>query len=106
MKTRKRLKVTQDIKQDVNLTPALLEYWHSLPTNNLFLKVLEHCDTSLKEPYSEDTVESPHPHIQNERNGGTKAWNKLKSLLLNCPYQPQELSVTESKDEFAEGFTG
>jgi len=102
---KKKLKVTDDIKQGVVLTPALLEYWHSLSSNNLFLKVLEHCEGDLKYPYRDEEIESVHAHIQNERNGGIKAWNKLRSLLLNCPYQPSDLSVTESKEEFADNFT-
>jgi hypothetical protein len=57
-------------------------FWKSLSNNPLFHKLLEHLDTQRGE-YSEEKLPSQHPHIQSERNGGIKAWNKLATLLLN-----------------------
>jgi len=62
----------------------------------MFLKVLENCEQYRGE-YSEDRPISQHAHIQTERNGGIKAWNKLCALLLNPPTETQQQDNDESE---------
>jgi hypothetical protein len=59
-------------------------FWKSLANNPLFVKLLEHLDT-LRDEFDPNRPPSIHPHIQSERNGGIKAWDKLSNLLLNPP---------------------
>ena len=63
-----------------------LTYWKSLRNNPLFIKLLEHLDSERGE-YDPNKSPSQHAHIQSERNGGIKGWDKLASLLLNPPEQ-------------------
>ncbi len=89
----KRLKQLPDKELDA----LTIGYWHEISHDPRLTKLLNHLEQNHKGRFSESRVESPHPHIQQERNGGTKAWNRLCSLLLNPPAIPirDEDSVTE-----------
>jgi hypothetical protein len=63
------------------LSPDLVLWWNSISRDERFAAVLYHLRTRMG-IYSPDNAESQHPHIQCERNGGTKGWNLLESLLL------------------------
>lgn len=72
-----------------------LSFWHDLSKDHRMIKLLNFCEQTQKGKYSEDHPESVHSHVQTERNGATKGWNRLVSLLLNPPSMSD--SVTEKK---------
>lgn len=76
---------------DREIDPVTLSFWHDISKNPCLTKLLNYCEENYKGKYKEETPESIHSHIQQERNGGQKGWNKLQSLLLN----PPDISVTE-----------
>lgn len=88
-------KIRSSLRDDEELDAGTLEFWRLLSLNPAFHKILEYLD-SQKGEYSEHKPPSVHQHIQQERNGGMKAWIKLTSLLLNPP-QPDFNSVTEKQ---------
>lgn len=48
-----------------------------------FKALIRYCETK-KGKYSDTFPEAKEPHIQDERNGGNKGWNKLRHLLMNA----------------------
>lgn len=88
----------KSVHDDTELSAGTIRYWRLLSINPEFIKIVEYLD-SKKGEYSEHKPPSLHQHIQQERNGGMKAWIRLSMLLLNPP-QAEEKSVTENTRSF------
>jgi hypothetical protein len=65
--------------------PATLGYWNELSKSHAFHRVLNFCESNHKKEYAESFRESQFPHVQLERLGAMKGWNRLLFLLLNPP---------------------
>jgi hypothetical protein len=67
-----------------DLDSRTFEFWVTLSRNPMFHKIIEHCESHRGE-FSPDKSPSQFAHVQSERNGGVKAWDKLTDILLNPP---------------------
>ena len=68
----------------------ILERLKNQPTRNKIQEILDSPEFDLMLQYAElsrgsyslSAKPSPHPHVQQENNGGVKGWSKLKYLLM------------------------
>jgi hypothetical protein len=81
------------------LDKATIGYWNELKDDIAFQRVINYLEQNLKGKYSDSYPESRSNHIQLERLGANKGWNKVIDLLLNCPISTEEVSVTENQEE-------
>lgn len=96
----------KDLIKEYNLGKDLKKYWEALSVDPMFKKVLALASTKMG-TYSPSYSESEVPHIQSERNGGTKGWNRLVGVLLKTPTrenpfgsEDKEKTEEEQMDEF------
>lgn len=76
--------------------------WKSLVSHPSYKTILEIIEKK-KGVYSESTPESQMPHIQSERNGGTKGWNLFrKHLSTLCNDESFIEQVIQTQKEQAE----
>lgn len=62
----------------------LLKEWQDIIDSGTMELIIDACSI-YRFPYSYDTAEHKDQHIQIERNGGIKGWEKLKHLLTTLP---------------------
>lgn len=99
------MSIKESIKE-YNLGKDLKKYWENLSVDPMFKKVLALASTKMG-TYSPSYSESDIPHIQSERNGGTKGWNRLVAVLLKTPNienpfgsEDKKKTEEEQMDEF------
>lgn len=83
------------VPKESDLDSRTYEFWGTLSRNPMFHKIIEHCESHRGE-FSPDRTPSQYAHVQSERNGGIKAWDKLADILLNPP--KPEITEPESED--------
>jgi hypothetical protein len=63
--------------------------WRNLIDDGTLDKIIMFCECH-RAPYQSDLPDHPEPHLQSEKNGGIKAWDKLVYLIRTMPFNTSD----------------
>ena len=70
--------------------------WKDLIESEFIDEIINYCEC-YRSPYQSDLPDHKEPHLQSEKNGGIKAWDKLSYLIRSMPYDIEEVENLDDK---------